>query len=230
MKAAAPTQVPSKNIYQRLHAVMEKVDYIQKEKKAGMRYSIVSHDAVTAKVRPALVEEGVVYYPVTMARTQSGNRTEMDITVRFVNIDDPTDYIDVVAAGYGVDDQDKGPGKAMSYAVKYCLLKALGMESGDDPDEVQDERANHKPGNDSESKRTSSPPPPADDEMRRARVAYNELQKAIKSAPDIFALGSLMKQKPTLEKLSFIKERSETGYDQLMELATKRENAMKDVT
>ncbi len=43
------------NIHQRLAKAMEAVTYIQKEKKAGMRYSIVSHDAVTAKVRPALL-------------------------------------------------------------------------------------------------------------------------------------------------------------------------------
>ncbi len=135
----------SLNIHQRLHAVMQECDYLQKESKAGMRYKIVSHDKVTAYVRPVLVKHGVVYYPVSMARAQNGNRTEIDLAVRFANIDEPTDYIDVVSAGYGVDDQDKGPGKAISYAVKYCLLKALGLETGDDPDETQDEKANHKP-------------------------------------------------------------------------------------
>ena len=42
------------NIAQRINAVMAEVDYIQKEKKPGMQYNIVSHDAVTAKVRPIL--------------------------------------------------------------------------------------------------------------------------------------------------------------------------------
>ena len=40
----------AKNIHQRLAAVMADVTYIQKEKKKDMQYSIVSHDAVTAKV------------------------------------------------------------------------------------------------------------------------------------------------------------------------------------
>lgn len=134
-----------RNIHQRLHAVMGEVDYVQKERKPGMRYTIVSHDAVTAKVRPVLVSHGIVYYPVSLTRRQDGNRTEVDLTVRFANIDEPTDYIDVVSAGYGVDEQDKGPGKAISYAVKYALLKALGLETGDDPDETQDDRATHRP-------------------------------------------------------------------------------------
>jgi len=128
----------AKNIFQRIAAVMEEVDYVQKEKKSGMRYSIVSHDAVTAKVRPLLLKHGVVYWPVKAAREQVGNMTMMNVAVRFQNIDEREDYIIVESCGYGVDDQDKGPGKAMSYAVKYALLKCLGLETGDDPDLEQD--------------------------------------------------------------------------------------------
>lgn len=126
------------NIHQRLAKAMATITYIQKEKKAGMRYSIVSHDAVTAKVRPALLEAGIVYYPVATMTAQTGNRTEAHMTIRFVNVDDPADHFDVQSFGYGIDDQDKGPGKAMSYAVKYALLKTLGLETGDDPDLDQD--------------------------------------------------------------------------------------------
>ena len=126
------------NIYQRLNRVQLAVDYIQKEKKSGMRYSIVSHDAVTAKVRPLMVAHGVIYYPCDLKIEQNGNRTQVQMIVRFQNIDDPADHMDVHSAGYGLDDQDKGPGKAISYAVKYALLKALGLESGDDPDEDQE--------------------------------------------------------------------------------------------
>lgn len=133
------------NIAQRINAAMADVDYIQKQKKQGMKYSIVSHDAVTAKVRPILQKYGVVYYPRDMHVEQSGNRTQATFSVRFENIDDRSDYIDVATFGYGVDEQDKGPGKAMSYGVKYALLKVLGLETGDDPDEVQDKRADHQP-------------------------------------------------------------------------------------
>lgn len=124
----------SKNILQRIHAVMGEVDYVQKDKKAGMNYTIVSHDVVTAKVRPILHKHGVVYYPVKVNATQDGTRTQTHLTVRFCNIDEPADFIDVESLGYGIDTQDKGPGKAISYAVKYALLKALGLETGDDPD------------------------------------------------------------------------------------------------
>lgn len=123
-----------RNIHQRLAAAMADVSYIQKERKQGMSYTIVSHDAVTAKVRPVLLKHGIVYYPVRCEHQHSGNRAECAMTVRFVNIDKPEDFFDVPTFGYGIDQQDKGPGKAMSYAVKYALLKALGLETGDDPD------------------------------------------------------------------------------------------------
>lgn len=123
-----------RNVHQRLAAVMEEVTYIQKEGKKGMQYKIVSHDKVTAKVRPALLAAGIVYYPVRCEHSHNGNRAECSMTVRFVNIDEPTDFFDVPSFGYGVDPQDKGPGKAMSYAVKYALLKALGLETGEDAD------------------------------------------------------------------------------------------------
>lgn len=122
------------NILQRMHEVMKVVTYIQKEKKQGMRYSIVSHDVVTAKLRPALINAGIVYWPINFEFKQTGNRTECVGTVRFASIDDPTDCIDVATAGHGIDEQDKGPGKAMSYAVKYAQLKAFALETGDDPD------------------------------------------------------------------------------------------------
>jgi len=131
-------QMPS--LLQRLALVQGDVDYIQKEKKQGMRYSIVSHDAVTAKVRPLMVKYGVLYYPLNISMAQVGNRTQMQMTVRFVNVDDRHDFIDVETAGYGIDESDKGPGKAISYSVKYALLKCLGLESGDDPDEDQDSK------------------------------------------------------------------------------------------
>lgn len=124
------------NIFQRLWLVMTEVDYIQKEKKEGMKYTIVSHDAVTALCRPHFVRAGVIYFPLggSLKAKQNGNTTEAVFTVRFQSIDNADDFIDVDTMGYGVDPQDKGPGKALSYGVKYALLKALGLETGDDPD------------------------------------------------------------------------------------------------
>lgn len=171
------------NIYQRMHAVMQEIKYVQKEKKAGMRYSIVSHDSVTALVRPLFVKHGIVVYPTMFKMEQTGNRTQLQCAVVFQNIDEPADRMVVESAGFGIDDQDKGPGKAISYAVKYAYLKALCLESGDDPDEDQDSISQ-----------------PSITDMRRAEVEAFKLN--VGSASSMEALDSLRIQiKPTLDGL-----------------------------
>ncbi len=129
---------PPLNLHQRLHAAMEAVKYIKKdariELKGGRSFSVITHDAVTAKVRPALLKQGIIYYPIEIIRTQVGNRTDVDLKVRFANIENPGDCIDVPGIASAITNEDKGPGMAVSYAVKYCLLKALGLETGEDAD------------------------------------------------------------------------------------------------
>lgn len=132
-----------KNLFQRLHAVMKDVSYIQKEdKKVNNQYTFVSHDAVTAKIRPALVEHGVIAIPQNLKYSRDGNMTEVTLDIAFINVDNPQESFLVPSLGYGIDPQDKGPGKAISYAVKYALLKALSLETGDDPER---DMIDHKP-------------------------------------------------------------------------------------
>lgn len=129
----ATAKTKTLNIYQRIQAVMRDVPYIKKEdKKVNNQYTFVSHDAVTAKVRPALIEHGIVVITDDMVVSQNGNRCEVLATYNFVNVDNPDEFVRVKSVGYGVDNQDKGPGKAMSYAFKYALLKAFALETGDD--------------------------------------------------------------------------------------------------
>ena len=126
------------NIMQRMHAAQSEATYVQKEKKASMNYSIVTHDAVTAKVRPVLHRWGVIYYPIHMVTQIDGNIINLTCDVRFQSIDNPAQFIDVASIGQGIDKGDKAAGKAISYAVKYALLKAMGMATGDDADLDQD--------------------------------------------------------------------------------------------
>lgn len=188
------------NVHQRLAAAMRVVTYIQKEKKQGMNYTIVSHDAVTAKVRPALLEVGIVYYPVRCEHTHNGNRAECSVTVRFVNIDEPTDFFDVPTFGYGIDPQDKGPGKAMSYAVKYALLKAMGLETGDDADL---DSIDHRPGpTDAEIKHENavslaSAMIESADDLADLKNVWDKLQNPVKADKRIIDAKELRKNQLT---------------------------------
>jgi hypothetical protein len=127
-----------KNIYQRILAIMAEVDYIQKGvKRVNNMYRYVSHDKVNAIFHPQFVKHGIVVLPSLSEITQDGNRTNVLVDVKFINVDNPEDCFSVTYAGYGVDGGDKGPGKAFSYACKLALLKTFCLETGEDPDHDQ---------------------------------------------------------------------------------------------
>jgi ERF superfamily len=121
------------NIYQRINAVMKEVKYVQKEdKKVNGQYRFVSHDQVAAALHDPMATNGIVMIPSIAELTQDGNRTVVKMDIAFVNMDKPEDRFSIIQYGYGIDQQDKGVGKAVSYAVKYALLKQFCLETGDD--------------------------------------------------------------------------------------------------
>ena len=137
------------NIFQRINCVMKEVTYVQKEsKKVNGQYTFVSHDAVTGRLHEPMAKHGIVMIPHISEIEQDGNRTKVKMDVSFVNIDNPEDKIVITQYGYGIDTQDKGIGKAQSYAVKYALLKLFCLETGDDVEkdsiEYQPSKAKHE--------------------------------------------------------------------------------------
>ena len=133
----------SRNIYQRINAVMQDVKGVRKEaKKVNNQYTFVSHDAVAAALHEPLAHHGIALVPSVKELTQDGNRTMVCMEISFVNIDKPEDKFSVCYHGYGIDPQDKGIGKAISYAVKYALLKVFCLETGDD---VEKDSYNYQP-------------------------------------------------------------------------------------
>ena len=105
------------NIYQRLANVMAAVKPLTKQEGAeGLPYKFISHDSVCSAVRVLFIDYGIVALPSVVEHSQEGNRTSATVDVVFCNVDDPKDQHTVRSFGYGVDKQDKGPGKAISYA------------------------------------------------------------------------------------------------------------------
>lgn len=125
-----------KNIYQRISAIAADVPPIEKDSKVefGQSYKYTSHDYVSGIIRPLLGKHGVAMITSLASWKQDGNRLEAIYTIDFVNIDDPEDRVTTQWIGYGVDNQDKGPGKACSYATKYAAMKTFLMSTGDDPE------------------------------------------------------------------------------------------------
>ena len=145
------------NVYQRMVKVMADLQGIGKSGKADQRmggFSYVKHDDVMQAVHPLLVKHGLVLSTdivadrsdpmVEVGKTAKGAQqyaAVLWVELAFVNVDKPEDRHVVKFPGIGIDTGDKGPGKAVSYALKTMLLKELVLPAGDDVDnEAHDTR------------------------------------------------------------------------------------------
>lgn len=127
------------NIYEKIAAVMQDVQYLAKDDNVSFgqtNYKALSEEKVTVIMRSAMMKHRLVVFPVEQSATRTGNITHVDVKYRIVNIDDPADYIEVVSCGDGADTQDKGSGKAMTYAFKYMWLRTFAIPTGEDPDKI----------------------------------------------------------------------------------------------
>ena len=132
----------SSNIYQRINAVRKEIGYVQKDKTVstgGGSYRAITHDAVTGMVRAALIEHGIVVIPSVISavfhpkEAEAKQRLyEATYQIDFVNMDDPADRISTTQNAHALDNGDKAPGKAQSYATKYAMLKLFNIETGED--------------------------------------------------------------------------------------------------
>ena len=194
-------ECPEWNIYQRMLKVTEAVERVPKgDQKVGNLYKFTSHDAVMAALRPAFVEFGICMIPTVTSRTQDGNRTEVDMSIDFVNCDKPEDRVTVKTFGYGLDSQDKGPGKAISYAVKYACLKAFSLDTGDDPE--SDQSTEHKPAKTA----SNSPMRSADDPNWTGPLNKTKLKAALRE------IGSTVQGCEDSTQLAVYLEDAETTY------------------
>lgn len=135
------------NVYQKIAEVMKRVQYLSKDDKVEFKstnYRAISEEKVTTAVRAAMVEVGLVILPVEQRRERIGQITSVDTKYRIQNIEDPDDYVIVVSSGDGADSQDKGAGKAMTYAYKYMMLRSFSIPTGEDPDKVSSAELDEK--------------------------------------------------------------------------------------
>ena len=141
------------NIFKRLSAISTEITAVAKNLNVGFgknQYKAVGEADVLAAVRPIEAKHGVYSYPYSRQIVESAVLTtakpdgsesrqqflRIETVYRFVNVDEPSEYIDITTYGDGVDSQDKAPGKAMTYGDKYALLKAYKIITGDDPDQT----------------------------------------------------------------------------------------------
>ena len=154
----------TKNIFQRMALITAELRTVAKNLTVSTggnnSYKAVSERDVLDAVKPLEEKYGVYSYPVSRAVLESNlletestynNKTtkkttfmtRIETVYRFVNVDKPDEYIETVTFAEGIDAQDKGSGKAMTYGDKYALMKAYKISTGDDPDQTASEDTNY---------------------------------------------------------------------------------------
>lgn len=149
-------EVKALNLFQRLSLITSEMKTVGKNLEidmgSGKTYKAVAEIDVLNAVKKLEALHGVYSYPfdrtivenkVIITNGKYGEKQQLflriEVVYRFINVDTPSEYIDVKSYGDGVDSQDKAPGKAMTYADKYALLKAYKIATGEDSDQEPSE-------------------------------------------------------------------------------------------
>ena len=164
------------NIYQKMAAITAELQTVAKnltvQTTKTSSYKAVSERDILDAVKPLEEKHGIYSYPcdrevlesnlLESESTYDGKTTKkttfmtrIKTTYRFVNVDEPTEYIETTTFAEGIDAQDKGSGKAMTYADKYALMKAYKISTGDDPDQTASEETRYTRSNSTQPKALS---------------------------------------------------------------------------
>lgn len=144
-------EIKEMNIFEKLSNITNEISKVNKNLTVGegkSSYKAVGEADVLKAVKELEFKYRVYSYPAnrevlesTMFTTTNNYGEKNNIfsriktTYRFVNIDKPDEYIETITFAEGIDTQDKGAGKAMTYSDKYALMKSYKMITGEDPDQ-----------------------------------------------------------------------------------------------
>lgn len=148
------------NIFQRMILVQKAVGEVEKRETVKMSendkgYKAVTHDDVAAALHLPLAEAGVFMLPdIVKYETTSFEkanqwgkvvtwyRTDLEIEVQWINVDDSTNFIKSKGAAFALDTSDKSFAKAYSLALKIVLLKVHLLASRDEEERRMFEEIN----------------------------------------------------------------------------------------
>ena len=140
------------SIYEKMAKIRDEAGVVAKNLEISVsstnRYKAVSERDVLDTIRPLMEKYRIYAYPIAREcderdriistfkdTTKSNFYFHYKNIMRFVNLDNTSEYVDVVSYSTGIDSGDKADGKAMTYADKYAFMKAFMLSTGDDPDQ-----------------------------------------------------------------------------------------------
>ena len=123
-------QVMKNQIYKKLHQACINAGGVKKaDKKPGMNYNPLLHDAVQEVATQALLDVGL--YPTCNYKTEMKEKCVfVTCTMKVHDVDSPEDFITIDGC-CAMGNLDRfGTGNAMSYSRKYAFLNLLNLKTG----------------------------------------------------------------------------------------------------
>jgi ERF superfamily len=144
-RASGRRPLPLNTLAQKLAEVRRRIGYIQKRghnELFGYRYAMAAD--IASAVGDALAELGVIVIPhldsISSEPLPAARERVVRVVMDYTLIDAQTGERETIrVAGEGRDPGDKGPYKAMTGALKYALLQAFLIATGDDPENERGE-------------------------------------------------------------------------------------------
>lgn len=153
------------NLFEKLAKITAELKTVAKnlevQQTKNSKYKAVAERDILDAVKPLEEKYGVYSYPSDRGIEEShileseseyqGKvtkkttfMTRIKTVYRFVNIEKPEEFIETTVFSEGIDSQDKGSGKAMTYADKYALMKIYKISTGEDPDQSASEPTEYR--------------------------------------------------------------------------------------
>ena len=183
-----------KNIAKAIIQVMAEVKGMEKNSKVGTgqaSYDGTKDQDVKEVFNNALQKNGLCILPIDIQETTQIDRWEESsqfgikqkqsvftkVNVKYMLLHESGESIELAGYGHGIDSQDKGAGKATTYALKNCLLYTFLTPVG----KIDDTDLKHS--NDIEVPQKLAPVDPNIAKLKACK-SLDELSKVFKSIPN----------------------------------------------
>jgi len=196
-------------LYKKMFEIMKTVEHVEKTiqvKYKTVDYKATSEAVVTPIFRKEFIKNKLMVFPIEQTSVKNNGISSIDIKYKIVDTE-TGEYEILASSGEGADTQDKGAGKAMTYAYKYMLLRTFMSPTGEDPDktssqELDDKRKQKESKGNGKSALTQT-------QVKKLFLEYHKGDKA--EAKEDYELWADMEEPIKSDTLENIKERVEAA-------------------
>lgn len=120
-------------LYEKIYNVMAESSALEKDMSVGGQYKAISEKMVLNEIKPLLKKHKLILIPIDVDVQQKDKLTVISAKYKIIDIETGESEI-LATIGNGADSQDKGSGKAWTYAYKCLIQKTFCLFSGEDTD------------------------------------------------------------------------------------------------